>query len=224
MKNIKNRVSDKITLPVVLMAALPLLVLGGCAGNDTKSFSGDNSLAGTEINISQEPAVNADLDDLSVDMLSTEDQSYQAPADVAENVESGEVTESVDETVVEDIVIADQIPEPQEKIIGFGFDQSDIDMQYTELLIQHAEYLRQNKNLVLHVGGHTDSSGDEAYNAFLSKKRANSVAGMLLGLGVPEEQIKISGNASDEPLMGAISHREHRRVELNYQDQNIVSN
>ena len=54
--------------------------------------------------------------------------------------------------------------------------------------------------------------------------RTDSVAGVLLGLGVSEEQINVIGNASDEPLMGAISHREHRRVELNYQDQNIVSN
>ena len=224
MKNIKNRVSDKITLPVVLMVTLPLLVLGGCAGNDTKSFSGDNSLADTETNVSHESSVNADLANLSIDMLSTEDQSYQAPADVLENAEISEMTESVDETVNEEIVTVDQKSEPQEKIIGFGFDQSDIDEQYTELLIQHAEYLRQNKNLVLHVGGHTDSSGDESYNAFLSKKRADSVAGVLLGLGVSEEQINVIGNASDEPLMGAISHREHRRVELNYQDQNIVSN
>lgn len=224
MKNIKNRVSDKITLPVVLMVTLPMLILGGCAGNDTKSFSGDNSLADTEVNVSQESAVNSDLDNLSIDMLSIEDQSYQASGDVAENAEISEMTESPGEVISEEVVTVDQIPEPQEKIIGFGFDQSDIDAQYTELLIQHAEYLRQNKRLVLHVAGHTDSSGDETYNAFLSKKRADSVAGVLLGLGVPEEQIDVSGNASDEPLMGAISHREHRRVELNYQDQNIVSN
>lgn len=228
MKNIRNTSSNK-TASVALLVSLPLLILGGCAGNDTKSFTGDMSLVETEIKqemseseFSHASELNGEMNNLPVDMANQEDQSYQSPQEGSVSIEIDEVTESTD--VAEMIANEELLTEPQELIIGFGFDESDIDMQYTELLSQHAEYLKENENLVLSIGGHTDISGDRAYNEFLSKKRANAVANVLIELGVAEEQIKVSGKASDEPLTGAISHREHRRVELNYQDQQIVSN
>jgi len=212
--------NKKITLPAAFLVTAPMLILGGCAGNDTKSFSGDVTQGETQINqsITSEEMMQEHLDTMSADLTGLP----EVQDEVVENsgVDESEVLAGVEtEMVVEETLV-----EPVEKIIGFGFDQSDIDMQYTEMLIQHAEYLRQNKSLLLNVSGHTDNSGDSTYNKLLSKKRADAVANVLVELGVPEEQIKITGNASEEPLAGALSHREHRRVELNYQDQQIVSN
>ena len=115
-------------------------------------------------------------------------------------------------------------PKPDSGLISFAFDQSIIDAQYGELLWQHAQYLKENKNLVLLVSGHTDSSGAKKYNDMLSKKRAKQVASILIEFGVPAERIKVSGNGSDQPLAGALTHRDNRRVELEFQDQQIVSN
>lgn len=222
MKNM----SKKITLPVVLLASVPMLILGGCAGNDTKSFTGDMSLADTQLSagLTEDEMVREQLKNLPVEMAVQGEGDYQSPQELVEIDQSVEAVESIDN--VAPVVDAERtlLIEPQEKIIGFGFDQADIDGQYTDLLIQHADYIKENKSLVLNISGHTDSTGDRTYNELLSKKRANAVASILIELGVPEDQIKVTGYASDEPLMGAVSHREHRRVELNYQDQQFVSN
>lgn len=223
--------TKKYTYPALLIAGLPLLILGGCAGNDTKSFTGDMAAQEADIN---EQIINEGLSQETFEhmplIISAQDaESYQVEV---ENLEEGQQAVSTDLAVetsgsagVESIDPKGySLSEPQEQIIGFGFDQSDIDAQYLELLGQHAEYLMENENLVVNISGHTDLMGDRSYNEYLSKKRADAVASTLMEFGVEKGQIKVSGNASDEPLMGAISHKEHRRVELNYQDQQIVSN
>jgi len=218
--------NKSITVPVALLAAVPMLILGGCAGNDTKNISGDIAFSEAEINksLTEEELSPGQMGSLVANETDMQGESYlSSPVETAV-IESSEAADSFASAEDEMLSAKEILVEPQEKIIGFGFDQSDIDTQYAELLIQHAEYLKENKSLLLKVSGHTDNSGDSTYNQLLSKKRADAVANVLVELGVPEEQIKITASASDEPLVGALSHREHRRVELNYQDQQIVSN
>jgi peptidoglycan-associated lipoprotein len=112
---------------------------------------------------------------------------------------------------------------PQEQRIGFAFDQAEVDEQYHELLKQHAQYLSENKDLRLKINGHTDSFGPEEYNQYLSKKRAEEVAKLLVDYGAPKDRIMAEGNADKDPLISATHHSEHRRVELDYQDQRLVS-
>ena len=112
---------------------------------------------------------------------------------------------------------------PQEQRIGFAFDQAEVDEQYQELLKQHAQYLSEKKDMRLKVNGHTDSFGPKEYNRYLSKKRAEAVAKLLVEYGAPEDRIMVEGSADDEPLVSATSQRENRRVELDYQDQRLVS-
>lgn len=198
----------KFTAPLVAVVSIPLLVLGGCASNDAVKLSVDTMMAEEEIVISTE----------------YEEQSQEVEMRVSE-IEQLEPAESVSLDVTEEIdVVTTTTPKPDKNIISFAFDQSDIDAQYGELLWQHAQYLKENKNLMLKISGHTDSSGARVYNQILSKKRADQVAKILLEFGVPEERIKVEGNASDYPLLGAKYKTEHRRVELDFQEQQIVSN
>jgi len=223
-----KKITKKYTYSALLIAGLPLLVLGGCAGNDTKSFTGDVDMQGGDV--SQHAGVSQEeFDNLSLiidgqgevnyqgEVQGLEENPVSVPTDLAAEKNTHEHGDTIDPK-------AFSLSEPQEQIIGFGFDQSEIDAQYIELLVQHAEYLMENENRVLHISGHTDPAGDRSYNEYLSKKRADAVAGALIELGVAKNQIKVTGSASDEPLIGALSHKEHRRVELNYQEQQIVSN
>ena len=216
-----NTTNTKYKYPAAILVSIPLLILGGCAGNDAKNNI-DTSLAESEINkmMEDENLPNQHMDNLPEDMASSVDQSYQGAAETLE-VDELVVASEVDEP---EIASQETTPKPQEEIIGFAFDESNVNSQYGELLWQHAQYLKENKNLVLYVSGHTDSSGAALYNEALSKKRANEVAKILQEFGAPEEQVKVIAKASDEPLIGAVHHREHRRVELDYQDQQIVSN
>jgi len=222
--------TKKYTYPALLIAGLPLLVLGGCAGNDTKSFTGDASVQEAEMNqqLTEDDVLQEELNSLPMIISGQEEAAYHNMAgnsdESSETVSTDLAQESYEVTEGTTGPKEFSLSEPQEQIIGFGFDQSEIDAQYIELLVQHAEYLMENENRVVHISGHTDSTGDRTYNEYLSKKRADAVAGALLELGVAKAQIKVTGSASDEPLMGALSHKEHRRVEINYQDQQIVSN
>jgi len=216
------KISNKITYPVAIAISVPLLVLGGCANNDTVKILPDESLAFNQALEANEFVVENDSQVDGFVSIETE-----KPVDLVDPVESivEPLVDQIAESQVEENNVAKlTTPKPDESIIGFAFDQSDIDAQYGELLWQHAQYLKENKNLILNISGHTDSSGARIYNEMLSKKRANQVANILIDFGVEKDRIKVIGNASDEPLAGAITNKEHRRVELDYQDQQIVSN
>lgn len=208
------KISNKITYPVAIAITVPLLILGGCVNNDTVKVLPDESLAfeqaleASELVIENESQVDG--------FVSIETEPLTG---IIEPVES-----LLESPVIDSEAAEISTPKPDESIIGFAFDQSDIDAQYGELLWQHAQYLKENENLILNISGHTDNSGARIYNEMLSKKRADQVANILIDFGVEKERIKVMGNASDQPLAGAVTNKEHRRVELDYQDQQIVSN
>lgn len=67
------------------------------------------------------------------------------------------------------------------------------------------------------VVGHTDYVGDAAYNLNLSQARANSVASVLMGAGVPAGRVIAYGRGEDEPVasnLTAAGRAQNRRVEI----------
>lgn len=220
-----KKTNTQFAYPVVLLASLPLLLLGGCASNDTMKSLIDTSLADTESSqtMQVEQALNEEIHLQAEDVNSEATESVEQAIELAEN-NSPQVTQNSAE--INSAVIGDSagVTKPQEAIIGFGFDEAIVNSEYGEMLWQHAQYLKANENLILHVSGHTDTSGARAYNEMLSRKRADQVAKVLLDFGAPKDRVKLIATASDQPLVGAVHHRENRRVELEYQDQQIVSN
>jgi outer membrane protein OmpA-like peptidoglycan-associated protein len=53
--------------------------------------------------------------------------------------------------------------------------------------------LEVNKNLVIEIGGYTDSTGSDAYNLSLSEKRALSVVNYLVSKGIQSSRLKYKG-------------------------------
>jgi outer membrane protein OmpA-like peptidoglycan-associated protein len=53
--------------------------------------------------------------------------------------------------------------------------------------------LSDNKNLVMEIGGYTDSTGSEKYNMILSEKRALSVVNYLIKMGISGERLRYKG-------------------------------
>ncbi len=67
------------------------------------------------------------------------------------------------------------------------------------------------------VIGHTDSSGDPRYNMWLSRERARSVADYLISTGANEDQIRIIGRGSEEPIASNDTREgrmQNRRVDI----------
>jgi len=210
--NIENKINHSLLLAV----SLPLLILGGCAANESVKLSSE-----TDFSTEQESSIlneqPTEIDELISVTPIEESINVVEPPEVADDV-------SIEIMLVDNVKIKEPTPKPQKLIIGFSFDEANIDATYGEVLWQHAQYLKENENLILNISGHTDRSGARVYNEMLSQKRAEKVAKILMDFGVLESQIKVTANASDQPLMGAIHNRQHRRVELDFQDPQIVSN
>ena len=60
--------------------------------------------------------------------------------------------------------------------------------------------LSGNKNLVMEIGGYTDSTGSVEYNMVLSEKRALSVVNYLIRNGISAERLKYKGYGNTSPL------------------------
>lgn len=60
--------------------------------------------------------------------------------------------------------------------------------------------LNEDRSKRIRVGGHTDSTGEEGYNQWLSEKRAESVKKYLEDSGVSASRISTEGYGQTEPI------------------------
>lgn len=80
-----------------------------------------------------------------------------------------------------------------------------------------AQSLMQYRDTTVDIVGHTDNTGSAAYNQDLSERRARSVAGILIGEGVPAGRIAAYGRGEDQPIASNLSpdgRQQNRRVEI----------
>lgn len=68
-------------------------------------------------------------------------------------------------------------------------------------------------DMALVVKGHTDDVGSEDTNLALSQRRAEAVAAVLVGAGLPASRVEALGFGESEPLPGG-TREQNRRVEL----------
>ena len=80
-----------------------------------------------------------------------------------------------------------------------------------------ANSLVKYPNSTIHVIGHTDSVGSDAYNMDLSQRRAASVANILNYSGVPTSRIQTIGKGKTQPIASNATEAgraQNRRVEI----------
>jgi outer membrane protein OmpA-like peptidoglycan-associated protein len=92
----------------------------------------------------------------------------------------------------------------QEKIfivndIQFEINQYKINGQ-EENINSFAEYLKQNKDVIVQIGGFTDEQGLKSYNYDLARKRAETVKAELIKKGVNKNQLKTKIYADENPI------------------------
>lgn len=90
-----------------------------------------------------------------------------------------------------------------------GTSQSD--------LFAVAQSLNNNPNTTVSVIGHTDNTGDAAYNFDLSQRRAQAVTSVLISGGVAPSRIRSIGRGEDAPIatnLTAEGRAQNRRVEI----------
>jgi len=104
-------------------------------------------------------------------------------------------------------------------ILYFSYDDTEIDEQATQIIIDHANFMRNNPELMLRLEGHADERGTREYNLALGENRALSVK-EVLGLYGLENRIEVVSFGEEHPI--AFTHDEaswqkNRRVKFVYQ-------
>ena len=60
--------------------------------------------------------------------------------------------------------------------------------------------LNENKDIVMEIGGHTDSTGSDEHNMTLSEKRALSVVEYLISKGINSNRLSYKGYGNTQPI------------------------
>lgn len=101
--------------------------------------------------------------------------------------------------------------------VNFDFDVDKPRADALPTLQNVAASLKDCPEVVLEVGGHTDSKGSDAYNLDLSQRRMNSVKEILVGYGVAEGRLHAVGYGESKPIASNSTDKgraQNRRVEF----------
>lgn len=101
--------------------------------------------------------------------------------------------------------------------VFYEIDSWELKPESVEELNNLAEVISYNREIVVEIGGHTDSTGTAAHNMALSEKRALSVVNYLIGKGISPERLKYKGYGNTTPIGDNVTsegRRLNRRTEV----------
>lgn len=104
----------------------------------------------------------------------------------------------------------------------FDTGQAELKNSASRTVLKLVQFLQLNPKRVVRIEGYTDSTGNPDDNLKLSKDRAQSVADMLVDLGVDEKRIQVEGYGDQYPVEVNASERgraQNRRVEIVFSDE-----
>ncbi|WP_250459530.1 OmpA family protein [Microbulbifer litoralis] len=93
---------------------------------------------------------------------------------------------------------------PLDNVVYFDFDQSLLKPSTRELLIQHADRLRDSSASV-RLEGHADELGTREYNLALGERRANAVRDFLVLQGVDANSLEVISYGEERPAQNGSS-------------------
>ena len=101
--------------------------------------------------------------------------------------------------------------------ILFDVDSAVVNASLRGDLLTVADSLQSYPDSTVQVIGHTDNTGSADYNQRLSRRRANSVADVLMRGGVRANRIDAFGRGEDQPIASNLTTQgraQNRRVEI----------
>ncbi|MCE5347982.1 MAG: OmpA family protein [Bacteroidales bacterium] len=84
--------------------------------------------------------------------------------------------------------------------VFYEFDSWQLKKESISELDNLADLISENEDLVIEIGGYTDSTGTAEYNMTLSEKRAQSVVDYLITKGISPDRLKFKGYGNAFPL------------------------
>ncbi|MEB7884652.1 OmpA family protein [Serratia fonticola] len=99
----------------------------------------------------------------------------------------------------------------------FGNNVGKLSPQSTEIVEKMGKALKSVNIVQFRLDGHTDNYGQDSYNDQLSLRRANAVADVLAGVGIPRANIETRGMGKRQPVASnatSSGRAENRRVAI----------
>jgi len=115
----------------------------------------------------------------------------------------------VEEEVVEEVVVEEEvvvapvarIPDAvMQEDIYFEFDKSTLTPAAQDNLMRKAEWLRENPDTMVTIGGHCDDRGTNEYNLALGDRRAESAKAFLVDLGIDASRLTTISYGEERPV------------------------
>jgi OOP family OmpA-OmpF porin len=109
-------------------------------------------------------------------------------------------------------------PAPVFENIYFNENKTNVDPLAAKALDRDGEMLKENPNIKVEIGGHTDSLGSEKANQKISEKRAQSVKKYLMDkFNISGDRMVVKGYGSSKPIADNSTKEgrtKNRRVEI----------
>ncbi|HYM33463.1 MAG TPA: OmpA family protein [Candidatus Cybelea sp.] len=105
-------------------------------------------------------------------------------------------------------------------VVFFDFNKSEVTTVGQHVLDKAIADFRKMHATRLDLSGHTDLSGNAAYNIKLSERRADAVKRYLLAHGVKDSEIRVEWFGKSQPRVAtadSVRNQENRRVEITLQ-------
>ncbi|MFH0841813.1 MAG: OmpA family protein [Bacteroidota bacterium] len=100
--------------------------------------------------------------------------------------------------------------------VFYEIDSWELKKESVSELNNMAELLSENMDLIVEIGGYTDSTGTDQHNMVLSEKRAISVVNYLITKGISQDRLKYRGYGNTSPVGDNVTvegRRLNRRTE-----------
>ncbi len=101
--------------------------------------------------------------------------------------------------------------------VSFDLNSAQLKPNALDTYAKIGSILKTYDKTVIHVVGHTDTTGSADHNLTLSEARASSVASYLSSQGVPSQRIRQEGRGEREPLVRGgdnVNEPRNRRVDI----------
>jgi Outer membrane protein and related peptidoglycan-associated (lipo)proteins len=85
--------------------------------------------------------------------------------------------------------------------IYYDYDKWDIRPDAEPTLNRLTDVLRQNPEIRIQLGSHTDCRGNDSYNQTLSQRRAQSAVNYLIGKGIDPSRLSAKGYGESQPAV-----------------------
>ena len=84
--------------------------------------------------------------------------------------------------------------------VFYEVDSWELKPESMEELNNLADLIIYNKNIIIEIGGYTDSTGTDQHNQLLSEKRAISVVNYLINKGISSDRLLYKGYGNTSPI------------------------